>query len=43
MSKTIALFGSSGFNSGYGHLRRLISLSLVLENSTSLCWHGKYE
>ena len=43
MSKAIALFGSSGFNSGYGHLRRLISLSAILENSTILCLHGKFE
>ena len=43
MSKAIALFGSSGFNSGYGHLRRLISLSSILENSTILCLHGKFE
>ncbi len=43
LSKAIALFGSSGFDSGYGHLRRLISLSTVLENSNILCLHGKFE
>ena len=41
--KVIALVGSSGFDSGYGHLRRLVSLSSVLEYSNILCLHGKFE
>ena len=42
-SKVIALVGSSGFDSGYGHLRRLVSLSSVLEYSNMLCLHGNFE
>ena len=42
-SKVIALVGSSGFDSGYGHLRRLVSLSSVLEYSNVLCLHGNFE
>ena len=41
--KVIALVGSSGFDSGYGHLRRLVSLSSVLEYSNILCLHGEFE
>jgi spore coat polysaccharide biosynthesis predicted glycosyltransferase SpsG len=42
-SKVIALVGSSGFNSGYGHLRRLVSLSSVLKYSNMFCLHGNFE
>jgi spore coat polysaccharide biosynthesis predicted glycosyltransferase SpsG len=42
-SKVIALFGSSGFDSGYGHLRRLISLNAILEKRNILCLHGQFE
>lgn len=42
-SKVIAMVGSSGFDSGYGHLRRLVSLSSVLENTNILCLHGNFE
>lgn len=42
-SKVIALVGSSGFDSGYGHLRRLVSLGSVLEYSNILCLHGNFE
>jgi spore coat polysaccharide biosynthesis predicted glycosyltransferase SpsG len=42
-SKVIALVGSSGFDSGYGHLRRLVSLSSILEYSNILCLHGNFE
>ena len=41
--KIIALVGSSGFDSGYGHLRRLVSLSSVLEYNNILCLHGNFE
>ena len=43
LPKTIALVGSSGFDSGYGHLRRLVSLSAVLEYNNTLCLHGNFE
>ena len=42
-SKVIALVGSSGFDSGYGHLRRLVSLSSVLKYSNIFCLHGNFE
>ena len=42
-SKVIAMVGSSGFDSGYGHLRRLVSLSSVLEHTNILCLHGNFE
>ena len=42
-SKVIAMVGSSGFDSGYGHLRRLVSLSSVLEYTNILCLHGNFE
>jgi len=42
-SKIIALVGSSGFDSGYGHLRRLVSLSSVLAYTNILCLHGNFE
>lgn len=42
-SKVIALVGSSGFDSGYGHLRRLVSLSTVLKYNNVLCLHGNFE
>ena len=42
-AKVIAMVGSSGFDSGYGHLRRLVSLSSVLEYTNILCLHGNFE
>lgn len=42
-SKVIAMVGSSGFDSGYGHLRRLVSLSSALEYTNILCLHGNFE
>ena len=42
-SKVVAMVGSSGFDSGYGHLRRLVSLSSVLEYTNILCLHGNFE
>lgn len=41
--KTIALVGSSGSDYGYGHLRRLVSLSAILEYENTLCLHGNFE
>lgn len=42
-TKIIALVGSSGFNSGYGHLRRLVSMSSVLKYNNIVCLHGDFE